>query len=392
MLWSSGEKRGKEDELADMVKAIIQAVDEGREGELREAGLKVTKRSDLERMRDNLDNAQIIESVLGNMSGAEEQEIMRLLEKSEATMGVVGFDESPGLDDALLAEFRAEAVQTMRNLKSSGKSLLDEDTTSTGGGGVGPGTERPLSPTTAGGDAPPSFGRSMELEVDPSELESEPEPSAAAAVESKTGAEARQSPAAPTAEALAAVEAEKGLSDEDGSRALAQQTFAQLLKASMDASEERATDAQEATRKQTIEAVSSGDFAALDVKSLLGETLGTLAETLGIDVRSELAGSDKARGDMQAIMSSSMQELATNMAELDEQSQMLFQKLGNLEEELRKETAAFEEQKSSELEGLLGRQAALQGDIDSSRDQVQASAKQLERLMADLDEKADLLT
>jgi hypothetical protein len=71
---------------------------------------------------------------------------------------------------------------------------------------------------------------------------------------------------------------------------------------------------------------------------------------------------------------------------------MLYQKLGNLEEELRKETAAFEEQKSSELEGLLGRQAALQTDIESSREQVQATAAQLEKLMSDLDDKADLLT
>lgn len=66
---------------------------------------------------------------------------------------------------------------------------------------------------------------------------------------------------------------------------------------------------------------SQGDFESLDIKSLLGDTLGTLAEELGIDVKSEL-GSSKAKGEMQAIISSSMSELAANMQELDEQSQV----------------------------------------------------------------------
>jgi hypothetical protein len=87
-----------------------------------------------------------------------------------------------------------------------------------------------------------------------------------------------------------------------------------------------------------------------------------------------------------------MAELATNMAALDEQSQQLYQKLGNLEEELRKDSEAFDRQKSSELEELLGRQTSLQKDIDYSRDRVQATSQQLEKLMSDLDEKADVLT
>lgn len=188
---------------------------------------------------------------------------------------------------------------------------------------------------------------------------------------------------------MSSIEAEGGLSEE--SRALAQTTFAQLLKATMDSSEASAPDAEEETVKQTLAAVSSGDYSSLDIKSLLGETLGTLAEELGIDVKGELGGSQN-QGEMQAIIASSMAELATNMAELDEQSMMLYQKLGNLEEELRMETEAFDMQKSSELEELLGRQAVLQGDISSSRQKVQATSEQLEKLMADLDEKADTLT
>jgi len=390
--------KAKDEEMAEMVAAIMSAVDEGREEDLKKAGLRVTKRSDLEIMRDNLSNEQILENVLGDMAGAEEQEIMRMLESTNAAMGVVGFDGETGVDAELLAEFRAEAVQAMRDMKSSDRSIFDDS------GVVGVddnipaseisrpkqgGTERTLSPVVIGGDAPPpsSGGRSREWEIDPAEFESEPE----SPLVTESAPLANQESGPVDMASMAAIEAEKGLSDTDGSRAMAQQTFAQLLKASMDASEEKAVETEEETRKKILEAAANGDYASLDVKGLLGETLGTLAEQLGIDVRSEL-GSDKAKQDMQAIMASSMAELTNNMAELDEQSQMLFQKLGNLEEELRMETAAFEEQKSSELEELLGKQATLQNDIESSREQMQATAQQLERLMSNLDENADVLT
>lgn len=56
------------------------------------------------------------------------------------------------------------------------------------------------------------------------------------------------------------------------------------------------------------------------------------------------------------------------------------------------EQEAFEMQKSAELEDLLGRQAVLQSNITASRNMVQASTEQLERLMSELDEKADVLT
>lgn len=394
---ASAKAKAKDEEMAEMVAAIMSAVDEGREEDLKKAGLKVTKRSDLEIMRDNLSNDQILENVLGDMAGTEEQEIMRMLESTHAAMGVVGFDGETGVESELLAEFRAEAVQAMRDLKSSNRSIFDDP------GDLGfndnipatdpfrpkqGGTERTLSPVVTGGDAPPSFGgRSREWEIDPAELESENE----SPLVTESAPLANQESGPVDMASMAAIEAEKGLSDMDGSRAMAQQTFAQLLKASMDASEDKAVETEEETRKMILEAAANGDYASLDVKGLLGETLGTLAEQLGIDVRDEL-GSDKAKQDMQAIMASSMAELTNNMAELDEQSQLLFQKLGNLEEELRKETAAFEEQKSSELEELLGKQATLQNDIESSREQMQATAQQLERLMSNLDENADVLT
>ena len=87
-----------------------------------------------------------------------------------------------------------------------------------------------------------------------------------------------------------------------------------------------------------------------------------------------------------------MSELAANMKELDEQNEALYQQLGSLERELREETQAFNEKKSGELEDLLAQQSSFQQDLDASRVKVEASAAQLDGLMADLEEKADVLT
>ena len=397
--------------MAQMVKMIMDAVDEGKEADLEKAGLKVTKRSMLEIMQSNLSNEQIVEKVLGSMTGAEEQEILGLLAKA-ARSEEVDVGAGTGLDAGLLAELRAEAEMVTKGVRDGGllAQLLSEGKDTPGvvqqqqSGVVG--FERSLRESQSGGEALPTFRISgyLEEETDPAEWEDEEEAAAAAVaatatVEVMSGSGSSSSSSSSSSGGgdmvksvvfdRKAIEEEAGLSEE--SKALAQATFTQLLKATMDSSEANAPDTEEETMKQTLEAVASGDYSALDIKSLLGETLGTLAEELGIDVKSELSGS-KTQGDMQTIIASSMSELATNMAELDEQSQQLFEKLGNLEEELRMETAAFDMQKSSELEDLLGRQAQLQGDIASSRQKVQATSDQLEKLMSDLDEKADLLT
>ena len=384
--------KGNDDDVASLVKAIMSAVDEGREDDLKKAGLKVTRKSDLERLRDNLSNEQVLEQVLGPMTGAEEREVLGVLEKTTKEMGmsVVGFDDQDtGVDESLLAQFRQEAAQAYRNLNMEAPAPAAADER-------GRGVEQILTITSrdgfGAGDAPPSQSTMRELELEPSDYESEEGEGEKTEMEKQQVTTTVGQRVGDLENSMAAIEVEEGLSDSDGSRELAQQTFAQLLKASMDATEDRAGQTEEETVKQTLEAVSSGDFAALDVKSLLGETLGTLAEQMGIDVRSELVGSGKAQQDLQAIMTSSMAELATNMAALDEQSQQLYQKLGNLEEELRKDSEAFDRQKSSELEELLGRQTLLQNDIDFSRDRVQATSQQLEKLMSDLDEKADALT
>ena len=51
----------------------------------------------------------------------------------------------------------------------------------------------------------------------------------------------------------------------------------------------------------------------LDVQSILGDALTTLTAELGIDMNKELANDPQATRQMQAIISSSMAELAKNM-------------------------------------------------------------------------------
>ena len=169
---------------------------------------------------------------------------------------------------------------------------------------------------------------------------------------------------------------------------IAQDTFGELLKASMEEAEAagKGSDIPMDIKKRTIDAISEGDIESLEVKSLLGDTMTMLTERLGIDMAAELSDA-KSQGDMKAIIAGGMSELASNMRELDEKSEELYQQLGSLEQELRAETEAFNNKKSEELQELLGKQASFQRDVEASRIKVEASTAQLQGLMADLEEK-----
>ena len=111
---SSVDRSAKEEEkLASMVKMIMNAVDEGREEELIEAGLKVTKRTAKEVMDSNMSNEEIVNKVLGPMTDAEEVEITRQLHLTHKKIqegDERGFDDTvAGIDPGLLAELKEEA-------------------------------------------------------------------------------------------------------------------------------------------------------------------------------------------------------------------------------------------------------------------------------------------
>jgi len=409
-----------EEKMAEMVKMIMTAVDEGREEDLAKAGLKVTKKSPRELMDSKLSNPALQEEVLGPMDGEDELEIMRLLQNaqdesmnrrsssSSSSVGISGYDDDVqgvGLDLGFLAELRADAqlaVQEHTKKGSAMAALLDDENSNGSGFDTGfdsnawnpvEGTNTLLSPLDKAwaGEAPPTISSGSRFEVEEPEDEAikdsvSPSSAAAAAIEGTAVATPNLTM---TMAMMQKVEVEGGLTSE--ARELAQTTFASLLKATMDASEATASSVDEEFRKNTLGAVSDGDLSQLDVKSLLGEALTTLTESLGIDINAELKAG-QVQGEMQAIIATSMSELATSMAELDEQSQLLYTKLGNLEEELRKETTAFEEKKADELEELLQKQTVFQSEVEASREKVQASSSSLQKLMSDLDERADALT
>ena len=141
-----------------------------------------------------------------------------------------------------------------------------------------------------------------------------------------------------------------------------------------------------------MDAATAGDLGALDVKAILGEALSTLTDQLGIDVTAELQGNPRVIGEIQSMMAANMAELAKNMEELDQESQTLYDQLGTLEADLRKETAAFDDQKQLELGALLESQNALQSEFLQSKAKVEVSAAQLETMMRDLEDNADALT
>lgn len=130
---------------------------------------------------------------------------------------------------------------------------------------------------------------------------------------------------------------------------------------------------------------------SLDLKSLLGEALGSLTEQLGIDIKSELT-SPNNKMEMQAILASSMAELASNMAELDEKSKELYAQLDTLQADLQRETSDFEEKKQEELEVLLEKQSKYTRDFTKSAINLQAKTDDMERLLKDMDENGDYIT
>ena len=95
-----------------MVKMIMTAVDEGREDDLKDAGLKVTKRTAKEVMDSNLSNEEIVNKVLGPMTDAEEVELMRQLQHTQNKIqeddSGKGFEGAvAGIDPAFLARIYA---------------------------------------------------------------------------------------------------------------------------------------------------------------------------------------------------------------------------------------------------------------------------------------------
>lgn len=169
-----------------------------------------------------------------------------------------------------------------------------------------------------------------------------------------------------------------------------EQTFQSLLQVTM----EDATAPRELSGEMvgtTVQSIQSGDFAVLDVKSLIGDTLSALTSELGIDMGKELTNS-QSQDMMRKIVGSSMAELAQNMAELELESQGLYNQLTNLSEALKEETEEFEERKQDELEQLLTQQKTLTTDYMRSQATLKATSDQLRDSLSNIENSADFIT
>eukprot|EP01036_Dinobryon_divergens_P030514 gene30514-39768_t len=142
----------------------------------------------------------------------------------------------------------------------------------------------------------------------------------------------------------------------------------------------------------TVSAVTTENFASLDMKGILGEALYKLSTSMGINVTDDLTQSEESKKDIQAIMQLNLKEVASNLKQLDEESAQLFERLGNLRTELQQETVEFEEKKQEELDELLLRQSQMKVEYSASQAYLQESTDKLQRIMADVTENADIIT
>ena len=475
------------EKLAEMMKLIVNAVQEGREDDLVKAGLKVTMKSARETLDDKIADPQVNQNIFGMMT-SEDEEVMQQLsaqiaadleERASDGSGsrVSGNIRSGGgssssdidLDPLVFAELQAEVRETLYSLRSKGSgmaALLDDANSSDDGfdatqrgrhsefgdlNGVldnimsarspllpattttttttkkkdnewspTAGVEQELGQTSWSAVGPPAVAPGSRLEVEEAadEEEEEQRPSTLSnelPITPKPAYEATEDPPIPTVDGTADKSLLRDIVDVNADlkqigeaatttapaagktdTADAQETFAMLLKATMeqqtDAATALLTDLPDDMVRGTVDAITQGDIAALDMKTLLGEALSTLTEQLGIDMKSELQNNPQTMGDIQNLMAVNMADLAKNMEELDKESAVLFDQLGSLEADLRKETAAFDEQKQLELGELLQSQNQLQEEFTRSSAKVQVSTAQLEKMMKTLEEDADVMT
>ena len=133
------EKPDDNDEKLDqMMKFIAAKVNEGKEDELTKAGLKVTTMSPRETLDDKLQNSQIKQSVLGSMT-SEDEEMMNLINEAmnELENSSNGSSSGMDLDPAVFAELQAEARETLQTLRSENQglaSLLENEPVAVGFG------------------------------------------------------------------------------------------------------------------------------------------------------------------------------------------------------------------------------------------------------------------
>lgn len=167
--------------------------------------------------------------------------------------------------------------------------------------------------------------------------------------------------------------------------------FAELLKASIEASENSAEGVSDEVVSSTLNAINTGNLDDLDLSAVLGDALKSLTDTLNIDIKSELSTS-QSKQQLQAIIANGMAELSINMKQLDDESLLLSNKLEILQQELMDETRVFDEKKKEELESLLEQQSLYNKDFYESVKSVSEKTNKLENIITSMETDGDAIT
>ena len=402
---SSGDKSvdndsgdGKSKASFDLLSSIVDAVNEGDFDALTKRGMTVTTRASTprEELDQKLSDPDIKMQILGTLD-EEEEEVLRLMRLEQESLQSTGYEdsaESMDIDPSLFAELQSDAQKSMAAMqakKSSIASLFnDESLSSVLDGAMARSTvaERLTDLPTASSNAEWSRSPGNAAMLTPLgevwESTSPPSNYVHDEVEEMDSDDDDK----PVEQGLElGVEQVVVMNDASTNEAV----FAQLLKATMDATEESASSVSPDLIQNTINAVNEGDMSKLDLNLVLGDALKSLTDQLNIDMREELSSMNN-KEQMQSILAGGMAELVSNMKELDEQSNALYARLETLQQELAAETTQFEEKKQDELNGLLLEQAKLQSELTKSVKNIKESTDKLENVMSDLEKNADALT
>jgi hypothetical protein len=433
-----------------LVAAIVGAIDEGRETDLEKAGLKVTAsaQSSAQELVDKLQDAEVSNKVLGTF-GPDEEEVLRLIgkvqeeeeeeEEEEAVLddtrsradGSAGECCRGGISADLVQELKQEARQAaMERAEAASLSTSISTGTATGTGtGTGAKSERgPAQQMLSNGGVGVAAAfysgvlgesaRGGRGAVDACDDTAEPVTATGSGTGMSSAKEKVQEvldrakvtaldakddhePMLPSLAAPANDTSHDSISVVGQSQAV----FQHLLKTTMDATMGESAEAGSGggdgggggrvdaqVVKETVAAVQMGDLDSLDMDSILGEALTSITKSIGIDMKEELRGRAGSDEEMQQILGNNMAELVANMRHLDDENAELLAKLGRLQEDLQNSTVEFEEEKGLELEQLLAMQGKFQGEFEKSTAQVQLSATDLVRTVAELEQTGDMLT
>ena len=126
------------------------------------------------------------------------------------------------------------------------------------------------------------------------------------------------------------------------------------------------------------------------METLLGKTMANLAKQLDVNVAEGLSQSESLQ-QLQAIVGSGMEELTAGLNEVDIQSQLLYNKLENIQIDIRNETENFEITKQMELDMFMNSQKMFQNEVIQSQKRMQSSTDNLKNLVQNLENEADFI-